>query len=153
MKIAFASTPARPILLQTGLPKTVTALSDHRWVCLTHLSPGGLNRLYRGDERLSIQAKRYELCNSPQMVISMALAGMGIAQLFPSTVRKDVASGALVPILPELTGDNMLFSLVYPSRKHVPLRTRALIDHLMASQLFDEPSGDNNSPDTKTPGR
>ncbi|WP_319529755.1 LysR substrate-binding domain-containing protein [uncultured Cohaesibacter sp.] len=121
-----------------GLPETVKALSEHRWVCLSHLSPGGLNRLYRGEERLSIQARQYELCNSPQMVISMALAGMGIAQLFPSTVRKDVASGALVPILPELTGDNMLFSLVYPSRKHVPMRTRALIDHLMASQLFDD---------------
>jgi len=74
------------------------------------------------------------------MVISMALAGMGIAQLFPSTVREHVASGSLVPIQPELTGENMIFSLVYPSRKHVPLRTRALIDHLLTSRLFDDPA-------------
>ncbi|WP_096174374.1 LysR family transcriptional regulator [Cohaesibacter sp. ES.047] len=128
---------SRDYLDASGIPETIEALSSHHWVCLSHVSPGGLNRLYRDGERVSIQAQHYELCNSPQMVISMALAGMGIAQLFPSTVRKDVASGALVPVLPQLTGENMVFSLVYPSRKHVPMRTRALIDHLMASRLFD----------------
>ncbi|WP_316863485.1 LysR family transcriptional regulator [uncultured Cohaesibacter sp.] len=124
-----------------GMPSDEKDLLVHQWVCLSKISPGGISRLYSEGEMVSIHARHYELCNSPQMVISMALAGMGLAQLFPSTVRAEVAAGRLVPVLPHLQGENMIFSLVYPSRKHMPLRIRALIDHLLAYRLFDAPRG------------
>nr|WP_319389895.1 LysR substrate-binding domain-containing protein [uncultured Cohaesibacter sp.] len=131
---------ASPDYLAThGTPRTIRDLCAHRWVCLSNVSPGGVNRLFRGKELISVPAPHYELCNSPHMVIAMALAGMGVAQLFPSTVRRDVAAGRLVRIMPELGGESMIFSLVYPSRKQMPLRTRALINHLLAARLFDAP--------------
>ena len=120
-----------------GTPAHTRDLASHRWICLSNVSPGGVNRLFRGKDLITVNAKKYELCNSPQMVITMATAGLGLAQLFPSTVRKEVAQGRLVRIMPDLSGETMIFSLVYPSRKHLPLRTRALIDHIMASRLFD----------------
>nr|WP_321483588.1 LysR family transcriptional regulator [uncultured Cohaesibacter sp.] len=133
----FGLYASRDYLATHGMPRDVEALGRHRWICLNNVSPGGVHRLFRGKELITLTSAHYELCNSPHMVIAMAMAGMGLAQLFPSTVRKEVAAGQLVPILPELTGETMIFSLVYPSRKHLPLRTRALIDHLLAARLFD----------------
>lgn len=133
----FGLYASRDYLATHGMPRDVEALGRHRWICLNNVSPGGVHRLFRGKELITLASAHYELCNSPHMVIAMAMAGMGLAQLFPSTVRKEVAAGQLVPILPELTGETMIFSLVYPSRKHLPLRTRALIDHLLAARLFD----------------
>nr|WP_321463145.1 LysR family transcriptional regulator [uncultured Cohaesibacter sp.] len=128
------ATPA--YLEKHGTPNGIGDLAAHSWICLANVSPAGVHRLYHGERLLTLQSQSYELCNSPQMVIAMCLADMGIAQLFPSTVRKEVAAGRLVPLLPELCGEMMIFSLVYPSRKHLPLRTRALIDHLLAFKLF-----------------
>ena len=131
---------ASPAYLQAhGVPKSVEELSAHRWICLSNVSPGGVNRLFRGKELVSVPARKYELTNSPHMVIAMTRAGLGVAQLFPSTVREDVDQGRLVRIMPDLSGETMIFSLVYPSRKHMPLRSRALIDHILAVRLFSEP--------------
>ena len=124
-------------LARCGTPETLADLSAHRWIGLSKVSPGGVQQLRQHGQPVTIRAKRYESCNSPSMMIAMALAGLGIAQLFPTTVRREVAAGQLVKVMPELASETMLFSLVYPSRKHVPLRTRVLIDHLLAYRLFD----------------
>ncbi|PLW78347.1 LysR family transcriptional regulator [Cohaesibacter celericrescens] len=125
-------------LAANGTPTTVQELAKHRWICLTHVSPRGVHQLYRDDELTTLQSSQFEVCNSPLMMIRMALANMGIAQIFPSTIRQELARGQLVPVMPELKGPSMLFSLVYPSRKQMPLRTRALIDHLMSADMFED---------------
>ena len=126
-------------LSRLGTPAKQGDLAAHRWICLSYVSPGGVNRLYQDEDMVTVQARHFEMCNSPLMTIRMAVAGMGIAQLFPSTVREEVATGQLVRLMPELAGSPMIFSLVYPSRKQMPKRTRALIDHLLKARLFEGP--------------
>jgi DNA-binding transcriptional LysR family regulator len=46
-------------------------------------------------------------------------------------------AGRLVRILPEVTSEPLIFSLVYPSCKQVPRRIRALIDYLIGARMFD----------------
>lgn len=133
----FALFASADYLAEHGMPRDIAALANHHWISLARHNPHGVSRLYRGEELVTIEARHYESCNSPLMMIKMCEAGMGIAQLFPSTVRAEVKSGKLVQLMPELHGAQMLFSLVYPSRKQLPMRTRALIDHLLGFRLFD----------------
>ncbi|GAL14957.1 hypothetical protein JCM19233_5971 [Vibrio astriarenae] len=42
----------------------------------------------------------------------------------------------MVPILPQWNGPLLEFSLMYPSRKHIPLRCRKLIDFLVEYNMF-----------------
>ena len=128
---------ASPDYLKTHpVEENLKQLSEHHWIALTYISPGGVHRIYEGEMEHIIETPRHEMCNAPLMQQKMVIAGMGLGLLFPSTVREEIASGQLVPVLPHLKTRSALFSLVYPSRKHLPLRTRLLIEHLLKADLF-----------------
>jgi DNA-binding transcriptional LysR family regulator len=60
-----------------------------------------------------------------------ALAGLGIAGL-PSFVAEDaLLEGALVRVLPEWTVLTLVLYAALPTRRHVPVRTRAFVDFLV----------------------
>ncbi|MDP5131979.1 MAG: LysR substrate-binding domain-containing protein [Paraglaciecola sp.] len=67
----------------------------------------------------------------------MAIQGLGVASLLPSTIQKEMVAGTLVHIMPEIKSPTIYFSLVYPSRKQVPKRTRALINFLLEEGLIN----------------
>lgn len=132
---SFGLFASRTYVEQYGQPKTPDDLHGHRWVMATHQQRGGLPFHY-DEHRLVIQPERVHRCNSPHLLIQMALAGVGIAALLPTTVQTDVARGELIRLLPELTTDPVNYYLVYPSRRHIPLRTRTVIDFLLQANLF-----------------
>ncbi|MFS2051483.1 LysR substrate-binding domain-containing protein, partial [Variovorax sp. CT11-76] len=53
--------------------------------------------------------------------------GLGIALLPPSMGRLDVAAGRLVPVLPQYQRTGQGLTVLYPSRKHLPLAVSAFI--------------------------
>lgn len=59
-----------------------------------------------------------------------ALAGVGIVQLPHLMVENDLASGALMELLPDWTLRREIIHVVYPSRRGMVPSVRALIDHL-----------------------
>nr|WP_269072243.1 LysR substrate-binding domain-containing protein [Rhizobium sp. C4] len=83
-----------------------------------------------------------ELTLSPPRIVvnaiegarSAALAGLGIAWLPDFILRDDLETGRLVRILEDEVHETGEFFLVWPSSRGEPLRLRALIDHLIASQ-------------------
>ena len=66
----------------------------------------------------------------------MVVAGLGIGALLPTTVRDEIASGQLLQLMPSIGSETLVFSLVYPSRRQVPQRTRAVIDYLLQANIF-----------------
>jgi len=66
----------------------------------------------------------------------MVKAGLGIGLMLPTTVRNEIKQGLLLNIMPELATEKVVFSLVYPSRRQVPERTRVLIDYLLNANIF-----------------
>ena len=66
------------------------------------------------------------------MVHRMALAGHGIAYLLEPQVADDVRANRLCRLLPEYTAKQEQIFVVYPSGRHMPLRTRVLIDFFVA---------------------
>ena len=59
-----------------------------------------------------------------------ALAGLGITQQPGFLVADDLAAGRLVEILPDICSRELGIYAVYPSRKHLSLKVRALADYL-----------------------
>jgi DNA-binding transcriptional LysR family regulator len=67
-----------------------------------------------------------------------ALEGRGLTYKSELDVRDSLASGALVEVLPDWVGRPMPLHAVLPSQRFLPLRLRALVDHL-AQRLGQEP--------------
>lgn len=65
-------------------------------------------------------------------VVSLAMAGMGIAQSYDFIVRDRIAAGLLVEVLPTLRGRTRPFSVVYAPHRRQSGATRALIGMLTA---------------------
>jgi hypothetical protein len=60
-----------------------------------------------------------------------ALLGLGVVQSNWWTMREDVVSGALVPLLEPYAVEGRPISVVYPSARHIAAKVRALIDFLV----------------------
>jgi DNA-binding transcriptional LysR family regulator len=81
-----------------------------------------------------------EFVHHPRLVTSdmvalkrAALAGVGVVQLPTLMVCDELASGALVRLLPTWAPRRELIHVVYPSRRCLLPAVRTLIDHLAES--------------------
>ncbi len=68
--------------------------------------------------------------NSPELLMRLACAGAGITALDDIYAAGHVQSGTLVPVLPQWSLPEIPLWLVFPGRRLMPARTRALIDAL-----------------------
>lgn len=83
------------------------------------------------DEKIIVKPKGEITVNDSGTVDSMCLAGLGIAQLFEFGTEKNINSNLLVNIFPDWNDNYFPLYAYYPSRHHVPAKTRALLDFVM----------------------
>ena len=135
-KDSFALFASPEFLKQHYMPETIEELEGLPWLVLPQIFE--LNKLQAllNNKPVEIKPKQYQLCNSPFMLQRMVTQGLGVSLLLPSTVKQEVEEGKLVRILPELTGEQMQFSVMYPSRKQLPKRTQTVIDFLVEEKIF-----------------
>lgn len=86
------------------------------------------------------------LCfSTPLGIRDAAVAGLGPALLADWLIGEDLASGALVDLLPDHEATATTFDTaawaVYPSRAFLPAKTRVMIDLLRAAFAADGPGG------------
>ncbi len=120
-------------LAARGIPGALQDLVDHD--CLGFTDSSG-RLLWRLTGPASVEAEvqvtgRFS-GNTAQALRKATLAGLGIALLPPTMTRRDLREGLLVPVLPEYRRDRYGLSVVYPSRRHLPLAVAAFIDLLIA---------------------
>ena len=116
-----------------GLPQTPADLGAHN--CIRYRLPGGgfIPWMFVVDGKtveFDVEGS-VVVINDPELVISAALEGIGIAYLYEEYVASLVADGRLVSLLdksalPVTDG----FFLFYPSRRQNPAALRALIEFL-----------------------
>lgn len=70
-----------------------------------------------------------------------ALAGEGITCQPTFLIGEDLRSERLVPVLPDYRLPDLAMHAVYPSRRHLSAKVRALVDYL-AEELGDPPPWD-----------
>jgi DNA-binding transcriptional LysR family regulator len=71
--------------------------------------------------------------NSPELLLRLARAGAGIAAAPDAFALSDVRQGRLLRVLPDWRLPSQKVSAVFPGRKLMPAKTRALIDVLQAA--------------------
>lgn len=123
-------------LARVGTPNSLQALAACEWISLKQTSADNVQRFLQHGKLVEISPKSYFRCNSPLMVQKMVHAGLGVGALLPTTVKNELKSGELVHIMPSLSSDPLVFSLMYPSRHQLPLRTKVVIDYLLSAKLF-----------------
>ena len=131
----FASTQ---FLEKYGTPKNLDDLQKLCWVLIMiQNNESNIQHLRQFDRTVTLKPETFYRCNSPLMAQKMVLKGLGVGALLPTTVSQDVSCGRLKHIMPTIHSEPLVFSLVYPSRRQIPLRTRVVIDYLLNVNVFN----------------
>ncbi|MET3439595.1 DNA-binding transcriptional LysR family regulator [Variovorax paradoxus] len=112
----------------SGAPATLQDLANHDCVTSPHPSGRTLWRLTGPDgAEEEVQVAGRFSGNTAQALRKAALAGLGVALLPPTMARLDLDAGQLVPVLPQYQRTGQGLSVLYPSRKHLPLAVSAFV--------------------------
>jgi len=129
---------ASPEYLQThGVPWEVEALADHVCICSTHATIQKTWQLVgpTGPVQIGITGRFY--ANTARAQLKASVAGLGVCLLPEPILRTSLASGQLIPVLPQYESPNSDFSLVYPSRRQIPSAVTAFVEHAAAHLQAD----------------
>ena len=133
--VARKIAPARRILCASpryldrfGVPASLDGLSGHN--CLTHLA-GESWRLDGPGGPIAFRPAGALQTNSSEVVREAVLAGIGIGLRSTWDIGPELASGALVRILPDHEGSHdIAVHAIHPSRQFLPVKVRLFIDFL-----------------------
>ena len=87
-------------------------------------------RFCKADQVLDVQVKGSLTVNDPALALRAALDGLGIVQLPEMSIAPLIAEGRLVRLLSDWSPRRTEFSLFYSSRRHLPVKVRALVDFM-----------------------
>ena len=82
---------------------------------------------------VSVKVRSRIHANNGDTCRTAALAHQGIILQPDFLVGEDLRAGALVELLPQFHSVELGIHAVYPTRKHLPLKLRRLIDFLVAA--------------------
>jgi DNA-binding transcriptional LysR family regulator len=112
-----------------GEPAVPDDLRNHD--CLVHEINAGLWRLQGPEGPVDVSVSSRFCANSTEVLRGLALLGQGIALLPVLLAIDDVRAGRLRRVLKDYQVEAMPAFIVYPSRRHLPPRTRVVIDFLV----------------------
>ncbi|MGX9189197.1 LysR family transcriptional regulator [Stenotrophomonas sp. Ker107b] len=128
LPIVNCASPA--YLAARGIPVTLDDLAGHALVhyvgTLGQRSPGF--EYHDGEGYRSLPMRGAVTVNSGDGYTAAALAGLGIIQVPRLGVRRALADGTLVEILPDCLAEPMPVSLLYAQRRHLPRRVAAFME-------------------------
>lgn len=114
-------------LAARGIPDTPQALTQHSCLTLHRSSVPSVSwRLHRDGKEAHALTVESALCGDGFLARRWAIAGMGIAFKSLFDVIDDLEDGLLVQVLPDYTGGQVGIHAVFPSRRFLPARVRAL---------------------------
>ncbi|MFA5083751.1 MAG: LysR family transcriptional regulator [Hydrogenophilaceae bacterium] len=124
-------------LARSGMPDSIADLARHEVIAYTYAPGGDTWRFDTPAGEQSVTVRPRLLANNGDTCRAAALAGLGITQQPSFLVDDDLAAGRLVEILSESCSREMGIYAVYPSRKHLSLKVRALADFLAGMLAAD----------------
>ncbi|MBT0669291.1 LysR family transcriptional regulator [Novosphingobium profundi] len=128
-EIRWMAAAAPAYLERFGTPSHPLDLQDHRCIGIRL----GNDHLYkwefeRDGQSIEVATPGPLTVNESHAALGFGRAGVGIIYGAEPILRADLASGALVPVLPEWTSMGEGFHVYYPGRRQVPTALRLLID-------------------------
>mgnify|MGYP003703463705 FL=1 len=126
-------------LHEHGHPRTLEDLAHHHIIAYSYWRQGDTWSFDSPQGRQAVLTRPRLRANNGDICRAAALAGQGIVLQPTFLVGEDIQQGRLVRVLPELVAPELGVYAVYPSRKHLSAKVRALVDFL--SDAFRDCAG------------
>ncbi len=130
---------AAPAYLEShAAPATPAGLAQHECLSYTNVSLPNVWRFTRtsgSEEVVDVHVPTRHRSNNGQLLASMAVRGLGIVYSPDFIVAPEIRAGLLLPLLVDFRPPRSPISAVYPSRRHLSAKVRALVDFL--AQRFE----------------
>jgi DNA-binding transcriptional LysR family regulator len=120
-------------LVSRGTPETPDDLVHHRIVGGSAAAVPTAWRFHRTGQESAIKLEPHFSTDENEGAIAAAVAGFGITSTSGWACRRELASGALVRLLPEWNLAGIPVHAYFPLGRATRAAARAAIDHLMAS--------------------
>lgn len=109
---------------------TPSGLKTHAYLASRNVT-GPLDLLVeRGNEMINVRLQPRVAARDHEAILTLTLAGLGVALLPVWMARKHVRSGLLVPLLPDCRGPSVEFNAVFHPHRGMAPNLRAFIDFL-----------------------
>jgi DNA-binding transcriptional LysR family regulator len=137
-RIVLCATPK--YLKARGMPKVPADLASHAIIAYSYFATRDAWNFDGPKGLVTVKTDPVVHTNSGDTCRTLALAHQGIILQPTFLVGGDLRTGALVELMPEFKAGELGIFAVYPSRKHVAAKVRALIDFLVAEFAGKGPS-------------
>ena len=135
-RIVLCASPG--YLAKYGTPKHPSELADHQVISYSYWSSGDVWPLTGEEGEVQVRVKPRIHTNSGDTCRAAALEDQGIVLQPDFLVGPDLKDGTLVELMPSYRSIELGIHAVYATRKHLPMKTRRLVDFLVES--FQQPS-------------
>jgi DNA-binding transcriptional LysR family regulator len=130
-------TIAAPAYLKRyGHPKDPRELEKGHHVCIQFRDPESGRpypwEFHKRHKKLVLETSGSLTVNDAGTLYSVCLAGHGMAQVMDLGVGPMIADGRLVEVFPDWPDERFPLYALHPSRHHVPAKTRAFLDFIVA---------------------
>lgn len=136
-RILTVASPA--YIKRFGRPLSPKELANGQHACLQYRNPVTGRafdwEFHKGKKRMTVETSGQLMVNDVGTLHSICLAGHAIAQAMEFGVRQLVDDGKLINLFPDWPDERFPLYALYPSRHHVPAKTRAFLDFV--SMLSD----------------
>jgi DNA-binding transcriptional LysR family regulator len=122
---------SKDLLKRVGNPKHPEDLRHLPCIIDVNLQGQSNWRFIEDGKTVSVPVNGPVRVNSPLAARQAAIAGLGFVMLPSYLADPVVARGELVPVLSEFLPTGQTLQAVYPHRRHLAGKVRALIDHLV----------------------
>lgn len=111
-------------------PKTPTDLTDHDCIVYTRLATGNRWTFEGPAGPVTVEVSGRFRADNSEAVREGVVGGLGIAVIPAFAFRDEIESGTVRVVLKAFEPRRLPMQAVYPSRRLVPLKVRALVKHL-----------------------
>ena len=120
-------------LARHGPPATLAEIAGHQILHYAQGAPRQSWTFESGGKRTTTPALTSRIkSNNGDALMRMACGGAGLAFQPDFIIADAVREGLLEVVLPDIATQTLGIFAIYPASQHVPLKTRAFIDHLKA---------------------
>ncbi|MBB3648626.1 DNA-binding transcriptional LysR family regulator [Rhizobium sp. BK619] len=117
-------------LARKAPPPTPKDIKDHECLCYNRAGDAATWSFSNGSEDISVRISPRLTACSAVAIHRAALAGAGLAVLSHIIAVPDIAAGRLIPVMEDFQPSRLPITVVYPSRRNMPLRVKTVLDFL-----------------------
>jgi DNA-binding transcriptional LysR family regulator len=122
---------------EQGLPHRVEELAGHRGIIYSNVHPNDQLRFKRGDGFVTGHFGTSMQVNNGDIMRDAAIAGLGLAVVPDFIIWQALSDGRLQVVPLDGTLPEVGIYAVFPQNRHLPVKVRALVDHL--AETFGDP--------------